>query len=66
MARTIASAEGRTVFRVDIPSEQLGLYPDSESDDTTVFSRSIPASTPESTPESTPGVSDSDPDFDEC
>lgn len=67
MARIIASAEGRTVFRVDVPSETLEMYQDSESDDTTIFARSNPDTNPELTPESTPGVSsDSDPDFDGC
>lgn len=64
MARTIAAAKGRSVFRVDVPSEKLALYEDSESSDgSTVFCRIIP----DVTPESTPGASsESDPDYDEC
>lgn len=64
MARTIASAKGRSVFRVDVPSEKLALYEDSESsDDPTPFSRSTPEVTPESTPDAAP---ESDPDFEDC
>lgn len=71
MARTIASAAGKSVFRVNVPLAKLALYRQS-SDDATSFARRIAdLDTPESTPSvTTPSTRDasaeSDPDFNEC